>query len=138
MTYKELQVFLTEAYKDIQFKDFLKMVLVNGLTMLPYSRMDKFLKHEWKLNAWEFVDPMKEYSAIKTKLELGLTDPITEIERLGGDYHQVLNRWKLWKEKKKELGIESFSDSEVIQVLSNDTDLTNDENIKDENTTEEG
>lgn len=126
MTYKELQYFLTEAYKDEQFKDFLKQVLVNQMTILPLARFDKFLRHEWKLNQWEWVDPIKEYNAIKTKLELKLTDPITEIQKLGGDPYAVLNRWKLWNDKKKQLGIaESVDDSSIIETAIIQDDIDN-------------
>lgn len=131
MTYRELQTFLVESYMDEMYANFLKAVLINNLSNIPIAKFDKFLHHEWKLNTWEWIDPTKEVNAIKTKLELRLTDPITEIEKMGGDYHQVLNRWKLWEDKKEELGI-NLDDAEIIKVVKDENTNTQ-EDIDDEN-----
>ncbi|MPN55399.1 hypothetical protein SDC9_203081 [bioreactor metagenome] len=40
------------------------------------------------------------------KLELLLTDPMTEIEQMGKDPDDVLNRWALWIKKCTDRGID--------------------------------
>ena len=65
------------------------------------------------------------------KLELRLSDPITETEKLGYDVDEVLNRWQLWENKLKERNL-SITTEEYVQFLDdpdndNDQEENNDE-----------
>ena len=87
---------MIDNWKNVQYADWLKYLLISDLTNLPYSKIEKFLVHDFRGRAWEYLDPVKEFSAIKLKLDMRLTDPITEIEKTGGDADDVLNNWQRW------------------------------------------
>jgi capsid protein len=42
---KELQQFFIDNWKNIQFAEWLKYLLISDLTNLPYSKLDKFISH---------------------------------------------------------------------------------------------
>nr|DAQ92359.1 MAG TPA: portal protein [Bacteriophage sp.] len=130
-SWEEFQTFLIDNWKDLQYQEFLKYVLLNELTALPFSRYEKFLKHKFYGRTWDWVDPLKDLNAIKVKLELRLSDPITETEKLGYDVDEVLNRWQLWENKLKERNL-SITTEEYVQFLDdpdndNDQEENNDE-----------
>lgn len=112
--WRELQQFFIDNWKNVQYADWLKYLLISDLTNLPYSKIEKFLVHDFRGRAWEYLDPVKEFSAIKIKLSMRLTDPITEIEKMGLDADDVLNNWQRWQQKLKARNL----------TISND-DLTN-------------
>ena len=115
--WKQLQSFFIANWKDIQFADFLKYLLISDLTNLPYSKIDKFLVHDFRGKAWEYLDPVKEYTAIKLKLDMRLTNPIIELEKQGLDPDDVLNGWELWQQKLKDRGIAEISNSTLTNML---------------------
>jgi capsid protein len=45
VTVKEMQQFLIDNWKNVQYAEWLKYLLLSDLTNLPYSKMDKFLSH---------------------------------------------------------------------------------------------
>lgn len=99
--WRELQQFLIDNWKNIQYADWLKYLLISDLTNLPYSKIEKFLVHDFRGKSWQYLDPVKEYTAIKLKLDMRLTSPIIELERQGLDADDVLNQWELWQQKLK-------------------------------------
>lgn len=124
--WKELQKFFIENWKDLQFQQWLKYFLLYGNTNLPYSKIDKFRSHDWICKGWQYLDPVKEYSAIKLKLEMKITNPIIEIQKAGLEVEDVLNGWKQWQNLLKDKGIltdENLSDltNKIIenQILNN-------------------
>ena len=99
-TYEELQKFFIENWKDIQFRDFLRIGILTG----RYSPKTNF-GHRFFGRRFQWVDPLKEISALEKEFSLGLTDPITEIEKRGFDPDEIIERTRLWQEKCRKAGI---------------------------------
>lgn len=105
--WRELQEFLIENWKELQYNDFLKGILLSGL--IPgyrFTAFDRLFPHTFFGRTWDWVDPVKDLTALKMKLELMLTDPMTEIEQMGKDPDDVLARWAQWVERCKKFGID--------------------------------
>lgn len=98
-TWKDLQEFLIDNWKQIQFEDFATAMIAKGVTAFIDSDVEFFGR------TWDWVDPLKDINAIKVKLELGLTDPITEIEKLGGDAATVIRRIAEFRKMKEEANV---------------------------------
>lgn len=112
--WKELQQMLISGWKNIQFADWLKCLLLSDLTNLPFSKYEKFLSHDFRGRSWEYLDPAKEYAAIKLKMEMRLTNPILELEKQGLDVDDVLDGWQLFNEKCKARGLTSINPAEIV------------------------
>lgn len=104
-TWKELQRFVIQSWKDLQFQEWLKYFLLYGNTNLPYSKIEKFRCHEWICKGWQYLDPVKEYSAIKLKMQMKITNPIIEIQKAGLQVEDVLNGWQNWKKMLEDRGL---------------------------------
>lgn len=134
-TWKQLQKFLLENWKDLQFEEFLKCFLLYSDSFLPYSKIEKFRSHEWICKGWQYLDPVKEYSAIKLKLDMRITNPIIEIQKAGLEVEDVLNGWENWNKMLAERGMLNTEQSvdeltkEIIkqQVLNQKQDDTTNE-----------
>lgn len=125
---KELQQFFIDNWKNIQFAEWLKYLLISDLTNLPYSKLDKFLSHEFTARNFEYLDPAKELQSIQIRLSLGLSSPIEEIKALGKSPEDVLDEWQRWQEMLKERNLKISS---TMQMLENTLDDTNeDKNIE--------
>ena len=112
--WKELQQMLISGWKNIQFADWLKCLLLSALTNLPFSKYEKFLSHDFRGRSWDYLDPAKEYAAIKLKMEMKLTNPILELEKHGLDVDDVLDGWQLFNEKCKARGLTSINPAELV------------------------
>lgn len=129
--WKQLQQFFISNWKSLQYYEWLKHLLISDLTNLPYSKIDKFLVHQFRARSWEYLDPVKEYSAIKLKLQMKLTDPITEIQKQGYFAEDILDRWKLWDKMLAQRGIITVDDKDTItQEIIKETVLQSIEETK--------
>lgn len=119
VTIKELQQFLIDKWKQHQFSEFLKYLLLSDLTNLPYSRIDKFSAHTFQGRNFEYLDPQKQMKAIQMRLSLGLSSPIEEIHNLGKDPYDVLDSWAKWNAMLKDRGLKIANTMEMIQGEAN-------------------
>lgn len=102
LSVKELGQFIIDHWKNEQYEDFLKYLLLSDLTALPYSKIDKFMQHDFQVRKMQWIDPQKEINAIQMRLQLGLTNPIQEIHAMGVSSPQaILDGWKKWSEMLK-------------------------------------
>ena len=115
-TVKELQQFLIENWKNIQYAEWLKYLLLSDLTNLPYGKIDKFLIHDFQGRNFEYLDPAKEMQAIQLRLSLGLSSPIEELQRLGKSPEDVLNSWAKYLQMLKDRGLKM---ADTIPMLEN-------------------
>lgn len=125
VTVKELQQFLIDNWKNIQFAEWLKYLLLSDLTNLPYSKIDKFLSHEFQARNFEYLDPAKEMQAINMRLSLGLSSPIEEIQNLGKSPQDVLNSWQKWNQMLKQRNLKISSTMQLIDYIHNDNNNDN-------------
>lgn len=91
--FEELQKFLIERWKDLQYRGFLEAIFpVDHAAQLP---------HRFYGRRFDWVDPQKDAAELREKLDMKLTDPITELYRRGLDPEEVLSNWQEWEEMKK-------------------------------------
>ena len=121
--WRELQQFVIDSWKNIQFAEWLKCLLLSDITNLPFTKYEKFLVHDFRGRSWEYLDPQKEYTAIKLKMEMKLTNPIIELEKQGLDVDDVLDGWQLFEEKCKARGLSSINPAEIVvePIVDDDT-----------------
>lgn len=119
VTIKELQQMLIDKWKQHQYAQFLKYLLLSDLTNLPYSRIEKFMAHTFQGRNFEYLDPQKEMQSIQMRLALGLSSPIEEIHNLGRQPEDVLNSWAKWNAMLKDRGLKIANTMEMIQGTAN-------------------
>ena len=80
------------------FHAWLEMALLSGMVKtttgnpLPYSKYDKFKRHEWQPRAWEWVDPTNDMNAKLLAVNAGLMPPQDLAGAMGYDFEDNLNR----------------------------------------------
>lgn len=119
VTVKELQQFLIDKWKQHEYAEFLKYLLLSDLTNLPYTRIDKFMAHTFQGRNFEYLDPAKEMQAIQLRLALGLSSPIEEIHNLGKDPYDILDAWAKWNDMLKDRNLKIANTLEMIQGKAN-------------------
>lgn len=103
--WSELQSFLIENWKDLQYSDWIKAQLLFNLNALDFKLTAEYSLHKFFGRTWDWVDPAKDIAAIESAIALGLTDHITEIEKRGGDVDETLGREALYLKKRAALGL---------------------------------
>ena len=91
--FEELQKFIIERWKDLQYRGFLEAILPGIWT--------SNLAHRFYGRRFDWVDPQKDAAELREKLDMKLTDPITELYRRGLDPEEVLSNWQEWEAMKK-------------------------------------
>lgn len=104
-TFTDLQRFLIENWKSLQFSAFIRAAVLNGLI-----RTDdlSFERHQFFGRRFAWVDPAKEIKAKKDEISLMLTDPISELESRGEDPEEVADRFVAWRDMLKSRGLDVF------------------------------
>lgn len=126
VTVKTLQQFFIDNWKDIQYEQFLKYLLISDLTNLPYSKIDKFMQHDFQGRNFEYLNPKDQMAAIQLRLSLGLSNPIMEIHNQGLDPIDILNGWKKWNQMLKNRGLKL---SETMSMINTDTEQKIEEEV---------
>ena len=108
-SYAELQQFIIENWKSVQFRDFVNAAFVNGL-IRPRS-VSAARPHRFFGRRFAWVDPAKEIRAKKEEMAMMLTDPISELEARGEDPDEVIARFAEWKSKLESVGLGGFWDA---------------------------
>lgn len=125
-TIKELQQFFISSWKDIEYAEWLKYLLISDLTNLPYSRIEKFMNHTFSGKNLEYIDPVKEMAAIQLRLQLGLSNPLEELKNAGKNPEFILDGWQKWNKMLKDRNLQISINTDVIQNLD-DAEKTNEE-----------
>lgn len=123
---KELQNFLISSWKDLQFNEFLKYLLLTDLTNLPYSRIEKFSSHTFSGKSSAYIDPVKEMAAIQLRLQLGLSNPIEEILNAGKQPEDILNGWEKWNKMLRDRNLQISVNTNILSALD-DKEIENEE-----------
>lgn len=113
-TYAELQRFLIENWKEIEYKLFLISYITNNVTTkLKPSKVNDYLSFTFISSKSDYFDPAKDIIAVERKLKLGLTNPIIELEKRGLDVDEVLDGWQIWNKKCKDKNLVFVQDEPV-------------------------
>lgn len=105
-TYGELQRFLIENWKNVQFLDFIRAAVYSGL--IPAQSVESVSRHQFFGRRFSWVDPAKEIAAKEREIALMLTDPISELESRGEDPDDVIARFVDWKSRLEKAGMAAF------------------------------
>lgn len=129
VTVKQIQQFLIDNWKNLQYAEWLKYLLLSDITNLPYSKIDKFMVHDFQSRNFEYLDPAKQMQSIQMRLSLGLSSPIQEIHNLGKSPQDVLNSWVRWQQMLKDRGLKIAA---TMQMIEKTIDHENNDNEEDE------
>lgn len=103
-TYCELQRFMIENWKGLQYRDFVNALVVLG-RINPGEDLSGIVRHQFFGRRFAWVDPQKEIAAKKEEISLMLTDPISELEARGEDPEEVAEKFVEWKKLLAEKGV---------------------------------
>ena len=95
--YSELQSFLIENWKEIEFRIFLESLALNSDTIKPTVSKDLLHYHNWMCPQRHYFDPTKEIIATERELKLGLKSPLMIMEEDGLDPEEVMKSWALYE-----------------------------------------
>jgi lambda family phage portal protein len=110
-TWTTKQNFFIENFVEQIFDEWLRMYLISGLTVLPFSKFNKFNQAEFRGRRWAWVDPKKDLEAAIIAIDNGLKDPQSVIADMGNDAEFVLDNLAIWKTMKAERGIVTIDNS---------------------------
>lgn len=119
VTVKEIQQFIIDNWKQLQYAEWLKYLLISDLTNLPYSKLNKFMSHDFRGRNFVYVQPTKELQAVQMRLQMGLSNPIDEIHNMGKNPETILAGWVKWQQMLKARGLKIAS---TMQMLENEVD----------------
>lgn len=106
-TYAELQRFLIENWKSIQYRDFVNALVILG--RIPATdNLSDLARHQFFGRRFAWVDPQKEITAKEKEIALMITDPLTELESRGEDPDDVIARFVEWNKKLEAAGLRDF------------------------------
>lgn len=96
-TYESIQRFFIQNWKEIEYAEFVKSYLINFThTKLKASKYRDYLNFQFICKRENLFDAAKEIIAIQRRLNLGLTNPLMELQAQGLDPQEVLQGWKRW------------------------------------------
>ena len=126
--FAEIQSFLIEAWKEVEFKLF-----VNSLSIDEDKKQQILMHHTWICQKRGLFDKSKEILAAEREISLGLKSPVQYIEESGMDTEEVLKSFQLWNKLCKSYGLDfkKDDDSSKQKINAEDQDF-NDENVQDE------
>ena len=107
--YMELQQYLIENWKSVQFRDFIGSAYVNGF--IRTNRLGEVRPHKFFGRRFAWVDPAKEIRAKKEEMAMMLTSPQAELEARGLDPDEVIADFASWKDKLEAVGLGGFWDA---------------------------
>jgi lambda family phage portal protein len=121
--YEQLQHIIT--FKNPDFEKWLEAMVLSGnmQTITPaqyYANKSEYLKKSWIPPAREWVDPLKDISAIKEKLYLGMTTLTREVGKQGLDIEDIIKEKQQEKKLFEDAGLEYIdTDSSLSADLLN-------------------
>lgn len=132
-TFKDMQQLIIDKWKEPQFAEWLKYLLLSDLTILPYSKIQKFSSHDFRGVSMPYVDPAKEFASIEKRLQLGLSSPIEVMHEMGIDPIDTANSIKKWQQILNDRGIKLTNNYYLDeQNVDKDNNVKDDNNEKDE------
>lgn len=115
------------------YRDWLAMAILSGqLKGLSISRIDEYSKPFWQGTRWDWVDPVKDVTAVKLALEENLTTLTEELSKKGKDFNDVIELRKTEITKLLELQElkNKLDKSTSVEVDIQDTADNNDDNSR--------
>ena len=127
--WKELQNWMAEHLLDDVFAAWLDMALLSAAVSLPYFKYEKFNNPNWLPRGFAWVDPLKDTQSNILLNKEGLKTHAMIFAEMGLDIEEVYEQLAKEKELREKYKINTLSEVEVLQILSN---LNKDEGNDDE------
>lgn len=124
--FAELQNFLIESWKEVEFRMF-----VDNIGIPEDEKIELLRHHTWICPRRGYFDVSKDILASEREIKLGLKSPVQIMEENGNDPEEVLKSWKLWNELcvKYGLNFNDDKDDDNSKLNTEDQDF-NDEQVQ--------
>jgi len=117
-----LQTWASEALHDRVYGNWLESALLFGRISIqgqePVRPVEEYLPHDWQPRRWQWVDPQKELTAIKTALDMRIRSAPEVIREMGRDPAAVLAEITEWKNKLDAAGISESQAMDMVVATS--------------------
>lgn len=116
--WKEFQAWISEHLLDDVFGDWLNISLAIGTVNLPYTKFEKFNNPEWLPRSFAWVDPLKDMQSNILAVKEGLKTHSQIASEMGMDLEELYQQLAKEKELRKQYGITTLGEAEVLQILN--------------------
>lgn len=123
--FEDMQDFLINAWKEIEFKLFIEACAKQGL-LRPTEAKQALQHHSFICQKRGYYDPSRDILATKTQLELGLKNPLQIIEENGIDPDELLKGWTQWKALCERYGLD-FTETKKETTVNDPIETKTDE-----------
>lgn len=103
--WRTLQNWLSQQLCRPVYRAWLMMALTKQALKLPQRKYDKFTKVEWQPRGWAWVDPLKDQTANKLAIDMGIMSRAEVSAAQGRDFEDVLAQLQVENELLKRYGI---------------------------------
>lgn len=117
-----VQRWLIEQLHDEVFPSWLEMALTTGTIPLPIARLEKFNAPHWRPRGWQWVDPLKEMTAARSAIELGLDSRTSIAAAQGRDVEEIMQDLARENALAEKYGITAWNAQSSIAVNVNAED----------------
>lgn len=129
----EMQNFLIENWKELQFRLFVESLAIDSDLIKATQVKDLLRYHTWISQKRGWFDISKEILATEREIKLGLKSPIQFMEETGQDPDEILKSWSLWYSLCKKYGLNFNADENENERLAHeDQDYDNENTQTDE------
>lgn len=123
----EIQAFLIESWKEIEFQLFVK-----GLSIPEEKKKAVLMHHTWICQKRGLFDKSKEILAAEREIKLGLKSPVQYIEENGMDTDEVLKSFQFWNKLCKTYGLDFKEDDSAKNKINAEDQNFDEEKVQDE------
>ena len=111
--YDEMQSFLIESWKEIEYKLFIEALALSVDSPIKPSQVkDALRSHTWITQKRAYFDKGKDILGDEREMKLGLKSPLMVMEANGDDPEEIMRSWKQYETMCKTYGL-SFPVTDV-------------------------
>lgn len=107
--WKTCQRFFIENFLEKIYREWLRMFLLSGLSILPISKKDKFLNVVFQGRRWAWVDPYKDIQANALAIQSLIRSPQDVIRESGRDPEDVIAEISQFEQTVNKMGLTLFN-----------------------------
>jgi lambda family phage portal protein len=124
--WKTCQRFFIENFLEKIYREWLRMFLLSGLSILPISKKDKFLNVVFQGRRWAWVDPYKDIQANALAIQSLIRSPQDVIRESGRDPEDVIAEISQFEQTVNKMGLTLFNiKKEVVNNADDAEENTN-------------
>lgn len=128
--FEDMQNFLLNSWKEIEYKLFIEALAINTDLLSPVELKKALRYHSFITQKRCYFDPAREIISDKYALGMGLKSPIDIIEGNGKDPEELLKSWKQWNNLCKQYELKfDYGNKQAETQLSPDETKTPEEEM---------